>query len=301
MKEAASLRERLAKDAGLDLEKATEVGVIYANTLTEIWEKVGIVKDTAMIALLPAFQEVADVTKMVLDDWVKIAKEFDKPASLWGRFAEGMRWQKPGGGVVLSAESRTRLGMKPTFEQQMDKAKADYDARKAAVSPNASPAEKSFKWLERTYGLPEGTLDKMWKKESNRGQNMLSPAGAQGHFQFMPETAKQYGLTDPNDLGQSSRSAAQYMGDLLRKYGGDFGKALAAYNWGPGNVDRKGLGAAPLETRNYVRDISGRDITVETNITVNGSSDPEATGKSVGDAVGRVNSTILRNNLGNVR
>ena len=58
-----------------------------------------------------------------------------------------------------------------------------------------------FASLEQQHGLPAGLLDAVWATESSRGKRMLSPAGAQGHFQFMPATAKQYGLTDANDLG----------------------------------------------------------------------------------------------------
>ena len=85
---------------------------------------------------------------------------------------------------------------------------------------------------------------------------MLSPAGAQGHFQFMPDTAKQYGLADPNDLPQSADAAGRYFRDLSGKYGGDVRKMLAAYNWGPSNVDRKGLEKMPAETRDYVETIA---------------------------------------------
>lgn len=51
-----------------------------------------------------------------------------------------------------------------------------------------------FASLEQRHGLPAGLLDAVWATESSRGKHMLSPAGAQGHFQFMPATAKRYGL-----------------------------------------------------------------------------------------------------------
>lgn len=115
-----------------------------------------------------------------------------------------------------------------------------------------------FKLLEQKHSLPGGLLDAVWAQESGRGKNMRSPVGAQGHFQFMPATAKQYNLTNPDDLTQSAGAAAQMYGDLLKKYGGDLPKALAAYNWGQGNVDRQGIDKAPAETRGYIDKISSK-------------------------------------------
>lgn len=109
--------------------------------------------------------------------------------------------------------------------------------------------------LERQNGLPEGLLSSVMKAESGGNPSAVSPAGAIGLFQFMPATAKQYGI-DPRDPQQSAFGAAKMYGDLMRKYG-DMPSALAAYNWGQGNVDRKGLENAPKETRNYIQKVLG--------------------------------------------
>ena len=109
-----------------------------------------------------------------------------------------------------------------------------------------------FSALERKENLPPGTLDKYWEAESTRGKNMRSPAGAMGHFQFMPDTAKQYGVSNPDDLADSAAGAARFLHHLYGKYGNDDRRVAAAYNWGEGNVDRKGLGAAPAETQAYM-------------------------------------------------
>ncbi|MNJ31934.1 Transglycosylase SLT domain protein [compost metagenome] len=112
-----------------------------------------------------------------------------------------------------------------------------------------------FAQLERKNGLPSGLLDAVWSAESSRGQNMQSPKGAQGHFQFMPATAAQYGLADPNSLQQSAAAAARMLSDMVQQTGSVPG-ALAAYNWGIGNVQRKGMDAAPAETRNYIQKVT---------------------------------------------
>lgn len=156
--------------------------------------------------------------------------------------------------------------------------------------------------LEQRYGLPSGLLDSVWAAESGRGKNMRSRAGAQGHFQFMPDTAKQYGLTNPDDFDQSSDAAARYYRDLIGRYGGNLENAVAAYNWGPGNVDRKGLGAAPPETRNYIDRVrggmggqsAGSTISQNTQITVYGT-EAEATGRAVAREQERINQAMARN------
>lgn len=127
----------------------------------------------------------------------------------------------------------------------------------SAAAPSAGSTAGRLSALEKKYGLPAGILDRMWLAESSRGKRMLSPAGAKGHFGFMDGTAKQYGVTDPNDFNQSSDGAARYLRDLIAHYGGDVNKAVAAYNWGPGNVDRKGMGRAPAETRGYLGKVLG--------------------------------------------
>lgn len=150
---------------------------------------------------------------------------------------------------------------------------------------NINPSEL-FASLESKYNLPSGMLDAVWKQESGRGKNMLSKAGAEGHFQFMPKTARQYGLADPYDLPSSAEAAARMYGDLSKKYGGDVTKMLAAYNWGQGNLDRKGLESAPAETLGYIKNISkrmgttapaeGRDLSAELFAEEKPAAEPQA-------------------------
>lgn len=104
--------------------------------------------------------------------------------------------------------------------------------------------------LERQYNLPSNLLASVMRTESAGNPNAVSPKGAQGLFQFMPATAKEMGV-NPLDPASSAQGAARMYRNLLTKYNGDIDKSLAAYNWGQGNVDRKGLDQIPLETRNY--------------------------------------------------
>lgn len=143
---------------------------------------------------------------------------------------------------------RKWFGAEPTEEDIQKRA----DEIQAGEHAGRGSAQKQLSDLERKYDLPAGLLDSVWDTESARGRNMKSSAGAEGHFQFMPETAKQYGLKNPYDFQESADAAARMYADLLRQYGGDVRKALAAYNWGSGNLDRKGMDSAPAETRNYI-------------------------------------------------
>lgn len=123
--------------------------------------------------------------------------------------------------------------------------------RLAVVSPDAKDAQARLSGLEAQYGLPKGLMDSIWSTESARGKNMMSSAGAEGHFQFMPNTAKEYGLKNPYDFNESSDAAARKMRDLLKQYNGDLEKATSAYNWGQGNLAKKGMSGRPEETRSY--------------------------------------------------
>lgn len=170
-------------------------------------------------------------------------------------------------------------------------------AERARQEKAASDAAPLFARLEKQYGLPPGWLGRVWAQESARGGNMLSSAGAQGHFQFMPATARQYGLSDPSDLGSSATAAAQMYGNLLRKYGGDERKAAAAYNWGEGRVDRYGLGRAPAETRGYMDAVAGPagGINQTNHIAIHGVKDPDKAAEAVKESIDTANSDIIRN------
>jgi hypothetical protein len=124
----------------------------------------------------------------------------------------------------------------------------------------APGAPQSFSALEASYNLPPGLLNAVYGAESNYGRDLrTSSAGAEGPFQFMPGTARQYGVGNPRDLGQASAGAARYFRKLLNEFGGDVAKAAAGYNWGEGNVERdlaqygeNWRAHLPRETQKYV-------------------------------------------------
>lgn len=127
--------------------------------------------------------------------------------------------------------------------------------------------------------LPQGveiTIDRIAKEEGmdpqliraivyheSRGNpNAVSPAGAGGQMQLMPETAKEMGVTNVFDSEQNIRGGIRYLKKLLKAFGGDMHLAIAAYNGGPGRIKKwlaNGADPAklPKETRQYVENILG--------------------------------------------
>lgn len=86
------------------------------------------------------------------------------------------------------------------------------------------------------YGVDARVLRAICFIESRYRINAVSPKGARGPMQFMPDTAARYGLRDPHNPEQAIDAAARYFRDLLREFGGKVDLAVAAYNAGEGAV-----------------------------------------------------------------
>jgi len=109
----------------------------------------------------------------------------------------------------------------------------------------------------KQFNVDPALLKSMMLKESSGNPTAVSPKGATGLMQLMPGTAQEMGVSDLTDPRQNIFGGAKYMSGLLDKYG-DVKTALAAYNAGPGAVDKHG-GIPPYpETQNYVKTISQR-------------------------------------------
>ncbi len=107
------------------------------------------------------------------------------------------------------------------------------------------------------WNVPMNLLAAQLYAESGFNPFASSPAGAQGIAQFMPGTARSYGLRDPYDADAAIDAQAHLMSDLLRRFGGKIALALAGYNAGPGAVERYGGVPPYAETRAYVAKILG--------------------------------------------
>lgn len=154
--------------------------------------------------------------------------------------AEGARWiagpqatapAPGGGGAPVSVES-VPVGVPPQYAAKV----AELSAR---------------------YNLSPTLIEALVWQESRWQAGAVSPKGARGLAQLMPGTAHYLGV-DPADPNANLEGGARYLREQLDRFGGDLEKALAAYNAGPGRVERAG-GVPPIrETRQYVAAIMGR-------------------------------------------
>lgn len=155
---------------------------------------------------------------------------------------------------------------------------ANYSARGKYARTDVESLARRY---ARNYRLSPNLVLAVIKAESNGDPNAVSPKGASGLMQLMPATAAQMGVTDIFDPAQNIAAGVQYLSKLLRMYHGDRDLALAAYNAGPGAV-QKHQGVPPFqETREYIERIRGFLQGPQTkSVTIDFKSDTERPARS---------------------
>lgn len=137
------------------------------------------------------------------------------------------------------------------------------------------------------YGVDPALLAGLVKQESGFNPTIRSGAGAVGLTQLMPGTAKTLGVTDPTDPVQSLEGGAKYLKQQLDRFGGDERLALAAYNAGPGAVQKYGGVPPYAETQNYVKTVmANRDAYAAAGLTAANASATINTPVVAGNALG---------------
>jgi soluble lytic murein transglycosylase-like protein len=158
------------------------------------------------------------------------------------------------GSSNFAAQLASVTGASPTAAATDPTAAAATPATGAATRGAATPYAAEIDAAAAKYNVDPALLRGLIRQESNFNPNAGSPAGARGLTQLMPGTAAALGV-DPSVPAQAIEGGAKYLRQQLDKFGGDPAKALAAYNAGPGAVQRYG-GVPPFaETQNYVRKV----------------------------------------------
>ena len=137
----------------------------------------------------------------------------------------------------------------------------------AQTSPSAAPVsgtgassafDAQINAAAASNGIDPALLKGLVSQESGFNPNARSGAGAVGLTQLMPGTAAALGVTNPMDPAQSLQGGAKYLREQLDRFGGDEQLALAAYNAGPGAVQKYGGVPPYAETQNYVTSVMGK-------------------------------------------
>jgi hypothetical protein len=128
----------------------------------------------------------------------------------------------------------------------------------AAAPPGASPSalDLMIQHAGAQYNIDPAVLRALFMHESGMRSDLVGPKGELGIGQFMPGTAKAFGI-DPRDPAQAIPATALFLRQNLNRFGGNMDQALAGYAWGPANVAKYGMAGAPPAVTKYVSDVLG--------------------------------------------
>lgn len=191
------------------------------------------------------------------------------------------------------------IGLLPTAYASVDKAVKRSGHVCVGMSADglekkATPHLDSIDKYAGKYGVDADMVKAVIAVESCYNTSAVSPKGARGLMQLIPETAARFGVADSFNSAQNINGGTRYLSWLLKRYNGDLYKAIAAYNAGEGAVD-KYKGIPPYnETQHYVR----RVLTVYNRLSGEEVALPEVSASAGSSGIvrkggGRVSSVFL--------
>ena len=191
------------------------------------------------------------------------AKTIDDNAALlpnlWGElgvFSGTLyEWQAPDGRLVYT--TRRMPGATPylKFTVETPRAATAHVGLGKLGKPRLDAHAREFRAAARAHKVDDAFLRAIAHAESGFDAQAVSPKGAQGVMQLMPDVQKEYGVLDPFASRQSIEAGAKFLRALLRRYQGDFTLAAAAYNAGIGAVAKHGGVPRYAETLAYVEKV----------------------------------------------
>ena len=155
----------------------------------------------------------------------------------------------------------THYGDRDSLEVFIDEEAANRPAEMAAIDPatayaNVDKFDDLILDAASRHDVSPALIKAVMLVESGFNPRALSPKGAMGLMQLMPGTAEELGVSDAYDPSQAIQGGTKYLRRMLDRYDGSRTKAMAAYNAGPGTVDKYG-GTPPIaETEFFVRNVS---------------------------------------------
>jgi soluble lytic murein transglycosylase-like protein len=165
-------------------------------------------------------------------------------------------WRDANGNLVLS-NRRTESAV-PALTKTYAVPKAEgVRATRYVASERGRQYDDLISEHSKRNGVRSDLVRAVMQVESAFNPNAKSPKGAMGLMQLMPSTMRQYGVLNAFNPAENVRAGVAYLRELLNRYSDNEELALAAYNAGPGAVDKHGQAVPPYrETRNYVAQIN---------------------------------------------
>ncbi|HST45756.1 MAG TPA: transglycosylase SLT domain-containing protein [Luteimonas sp.] len=181
-----------------------------------------------------------------------------RPTNLWGNFGvfSGTLYaREQDGRTVYSTRNLPGSTVFLRFTVETPPGEPAHEGLGRVGAARVKVYDAEFKAAAKATGVDDAWIRAIAHAESGLDANAVSPKGAQGVMQLMPDVAREQGVADPFSAAQSIAAGARHLRWLLRRYGGDRTLAAAAYNAGAGAVARHG-GVPPYrETRQYIEKV----------------------------------------------